>query len=256
MQIYPGGDDPHYHCFVCGAHGHLDDLKVDWASTVALSAATQVDNATGLARAHELWGKAQPIAGTLAEKYLAEVCRIDVGALPSDIGEALRFHPRCPFGQNNRVPCLIALYRDVAANEPAGIHRIGLTPNVFDGAMVERMTLGRWAKPRAIKLWPAGKQLVVGEGLETVLAAATRLQWHGAPMQPAWAAGLSGLSKLPVIARVERLIILVDNDRNGAGQAAAMRCAVRWSRAGRTVIKLTPKRADTDFNDIAKEKVS
>jgi hypothetical protein len=32
-----------------------------------------------------------------------------------------------------------------------------------------------------------------------------------------------------------------------------MRCADRWGRDGRQVVKLTPKRADTDFNDIAKE---
>ena len=75
-------------------------------------------------------------------------------------------------------------------------------------------------------------------------------------MQPTWAAGSGGLSPLPVITGVERLIILVDNDLNGAGQAAAARCAERWSGAGRLVVKLMPKRADTDFNDIAKEKAS
>ena len=47
---------------------------------------------------------------------------------------------------------------------------------------------------------------------------------------------------------VERLIILVDHD--DAGEAAAKACIDRWTRAGRTVIRLTPKRQGADFNDL------
>jgi DNA polymerase I-like protein with 3'-5' exonuclease and polymerase domains len=251
LEIYANESDPHFHCFVCDAHGHLDDLKIDWSTSALQVTAASLADAAGLARAHELWDHGKPIAGTLAEQYLGEVRGIDVSKLPANVDEILRFHPRCPFGRGNRVPCLLALYRDVETDRPAGIHRIALPPDVFAGANVERLTLGRWARTRAIKLWPADKQLFVGEGLETVLAAATRLQWHDAPMQPAWAVGRGGLCKLPVIASIDRLVILVDNDLNGAGQAAAMRCADRWGRDGRQVVKLTPKRADTDFNDIA-----
>ena len=85
-----------------------------------------------------------------------------------------------------------------------------------------------------VKLWPAGSQLVVGEGLETTLAAATRIPYRGAPLQPAWAAVSSGkLSTFPVLPGVERLIILVDHDANGEGQAAAVRC-MRALDPGRT----------------------
>jgi Toprim domain-containing protein len=95
----------------------------------------------------------------------------------------------------------------------------------------------------------AGTQLVVGEGLETVLAAATRLPYAEAPLTPAWAALSSQkLQALPVIPGVERLILLVDHD--DAGLAAANACAERWTRDGRTVIRLTPRRAGTDFNDL------
>ena len=100
-------------------------------------------------------------------------------------------------------------------------------------------------------------QLFVGEGLETVLAAATRLQYRDAPMQPAWAAiSRGGLVKLPLIDGIERLVILVDHDLNGEGQAAAAQCAQRWSRAGRTVAKLIPKRPGSDFNDLVTEKAA
>ena len=43
---------------------------------------------------------------------------------------------------------------------------------------------------------------------------------------------------------------LVDNDTNGNGQRAAACCANRWTRAGRAVVRLTPKDPDTDFNDL------
>ena len=144
-----------------------------------------------------------------------------------------------------RKPCLIALLRDVVTDEAIGIHRIALTP---DANRIERRMLGGAG---AVKLWPAASQLIVGEGIETVLAAATRIFHHGAPLRPAWSAVSSGsLGKLPLVPGVERLLILVDHDVNGEGQRAAARCTERWSRAGRSVIQLKPKRPGDDFNDV------
>ena len=131
--------------------------------------------------------------------------------------------------------------RDGVADAPTGIQRIALTPEVLAGGKVERRMLGRAG---AVKLWPAASSLVIGEGIETVLAAATRIPYRGAPLQPAWSTLTSGkLSTFPVLPGVERLIILVDHDINGAGQLAATVCTERWSRAGRTVVRLTPERA-------------
>jgi hypothetical protein len=139
----------------------------------------------------------------------------------------------------------LALLRDVTTDAPTGIHRIALTA---DGSKIDRRMLGGWG---AVKLWPANGQLIVGEGIETVLAAATRIPYHGAPLRPAWSVISSGaLSRLPVVPDVERLIILVDHDDNGMGQAAALGCADRWRRAGRTVVQLMPKRPGADFNDL------
>jgi DNA polymerase len=184
LQIYPDENDPHYHCFVCHAHGHLDDLPVDWETLIA-PVHQQTDDARKLAFAHELWDEAKPITGTLAEQYLAEVRGIDVGALPPDIDKTLRFHLCCPFN-GSRHPCLIALFRDIETDEAAGIHRIALTT---EAQKIERRMLGRWPQPRAVKIWPVGTRLFIGEGIETSLAAATRLNDRGALMQPAWAAG-------------------------------------------------------------------
>jgi DNA polymerase I-like protein with 3'-5' exonuclease and polymerase domains len=253
--------DDHFHCFGCGAHGdHIDWLMMiegmdrdkavqaleNWDGPISQPHARANDDVRTLASAQRLWEQAEPITGTLAARYLAEIRRIDLGVLPAAIDASLRFHPRCPFGPGVRHPCLLALFRDVRTNEFAGIHRIALTP---DAGKIDRRTLGRWPTTRAIKLWPAGPSLVIGEGIETVLAAATRIPYRGAPLQPAWAMG-GCMAKLPVLPGIKRLILLVDNDTNGAGQAAAYRCDERWNGAGCTVVRLKPKRAGADFNDI------
>jgi hypothetical protein len=191
----------------------------------------------------QLWEQAQPITGTLAARYLSETRKIDLAALPGSIDEVLRFHPRCPFGPGNYHPCLIALMRDVSTDTPTGIHRIGLTT---DAKKIDRFMLGRSG---AVKLWPSGTQLVVGEGIETVLAAATRIPHEGTPLQPAWALlSATPLGQLPIITGVNQLILLVDHD--DAGIAAANTAADRWSRAQRTVLQLMPDEPGFDFNDV------
>ena len=48
-------------------------------------------------RARSICGrKARPIAGTIAERYLAETRRIDVAGLPANISDSLRFHRPLP----------------------------------------------------------------------------------------------------------------------------------------------------------------
>jgi DNA polymerase len=252
----------HYHCFVCGAHGdHIDWLMmaegmdrrqaIQFLATWDGSTAERLpDNKeTTTAFALQLWENARSIVGTLAEHYLAETRGINIGELPTNIDEVLRFDPCCPFGPGVRHPCLIALLRDIRTDTPSGIHRIGLTP---DGRKIDRRMLGRSG---AVKLWPASSQLVVGEGIETVLAAATRIPYRDSLLQPAWSAVSAGpLGNFPVLPSVERLIILVDNDAEG--RAAAAQCANRWHRAGRSVVRLTPKDPGADFNDLVMRRAS
>jgi DNA polymerase I-like protein with 3'-5' exonuclease and polymerase domains len=257
----------HYHCFGCGAHGgHLDWLReaeglstdaaigviVHWQGRTV--SPRQDNDARTLKLALALWQAAKPIANTPAVRYLAEVRGINVEMLPA--GAPLRFHPRCTFGMGQRLPCLVALYQDVESGEPAGIHRIALTPDVLAGGEVERRSLGRWPKPRAIKLWPAATTfLYLGEGIETVLAAATRLPYRdGAPMRPAWAAGSTGgIRRFPVLPDVQELRLLLDHDAEG--EACAVPCRERWEAAGRKVTRLRPPQPGHDFNDVVLEKL-
>jgi hypothetical protein len=258
LQFFPD----HYHCFGCRAHGSGIDWFIrgegmtreeaiihmrDWRGSPAApmhDGNTSPAEAANGSRALALWAEAGAITGTVAERYLADTRHIDLAALP-DINRALRFHPCCPFGPGTCHPCLIALMREALTDTPTGIQRIALTP---DAQKIDRRMLGRTG---AVKLWPAGAQLVAGEGLETVLAAASRVPYRGEPLRPAWAMLSAGaLGKLPVLPGVKRLIILVDHDENGEGQAAATRCMERWTRAGRTVVRLLPRGVGSDFNDL------
>jgi DNA polymerase len=258
-SIYPD----HYFCHACHARGD----RIDWLMKVedmtraeamdalhewkgVMTADQKQSTEEKLDFALSIWNAALPLAGSIGERYLTETRKIDASKLPPTIHEALRFHPNCVFGAGTKRPCIVALMRDPLTDAPVGVHRIGLEQ--VNGAVnkLDRMALGRMG---VVKLWSlnGGEQLVVGEGLETVLAAATRIPYHGAPLQPAWALLTEGaLGRFAVLPGIERLIILVDNDLNGIGQAAADTCTNRWRHSGRSVIRLTPKRADTDFNDL------
>jgi DNA polymerase len=268
----PFHDDPqpsckiysdHWHCFGCGERGGRMDwlMRVegmtkaeaiaalqDWSGPTTIDQQQDVASRTALAK--EIWLAAQPLAGTIGERYLSETRGIDVGKLPPTIENALRFHPRCVFGARAYHPCLIALMRDPITAVPTGIHRIGLA--IENGAVVklDRMALGPMG---VVMFWPmnGSGQLVVGEGIETVLAAATRISFKSAPLIPAWSAvARGGLGRLPVLSRVKRLILLVDNDENGEGQKAAEQCRRIWKAAGRIAVPLIPKQRGWDFNDV------
>ena len=103
-----------------------------------------------------------------------------------------------------------------------------------------------------MKLWPTnGGQLVVGEGIETTLAAATRIPYRGASLTPAWSTVNSGgMGRLPALPNIKQLILLVDNDENNEGQNAAERCQRIWKCAGRATVPLIPKQKGWDFNDV------
>jgi hypothetical protein len=198
----------------------------------------------------KVWNEAQPLAGSIAERYLSETRGIEMSKLPPTIHDALRFHPRCVFGSRTYKPCLIALMRDPVTDVPVGVHRIGLAQDNGAISKIDRMALGRMG---IVKLWPmnGGGQLVVGEGIETVLAAATRISYRNAPLTPAWSAvAKGGLRRLPVLPGVSQLILLVDNDENGEGQHAAEQCRQIWKSAGRMTVPLIPKQKGWDFNDV------
>jgi hypothetical protein len=94
----------------------------------------------------------------------------------------------------------------------------------------------------AVRLGPSGDVLMVGEGIETCLAA---MQAAG---HAAWAAlSTSGLRALDLPCNVRDVIVLADGD--DPGEAAAQECAWRWKRDERCVRIARPPRGK-DFNDL------
>jgi len=94
----------------------------------------------------------------------------------------------------------------------------------------------------AVRLAPLADVLMVGEGIETCLAA---MQATG---RPAWAAlSTSGLRSLDLPDQLRDIIVLADGD--DPGEAAAQDCGRRWKREGRRVRIARPPQG-LDFNDL------
>jgi hypothetical protein len=157
----------------------------------------------------------------------------------------LRFHAACPF-DGAILPCVVARFTDAATGAPGGIWRrpiTGAKPKVV-GPM----------RGHVIRLWPddaVTDGLCIGEGVESALAAATKVAHHGTLLQPMWAcACANNIRTFPVLPGVEHLTITVDNDAKRAGQDAARACATRWADEGREVELLIPDTVGADFNDL------
>ncbi|RWG82875.1 MAG: hypothetical protein EOQ69_15160 [Mesorhizobium sp.] len=199
------------------------------------------DDLIRIRRAQEIWAEAGHPRGTLAEIYLKEQRKLDLG---DDVaGRVLRFHPRCPWRDENTgrtvfLPAIIAAFRSVDDDTLTAVHRIGLTS---DGAKIGRRMLGVMHRT-AVKLDGLGIELAIGEGVETAMAA--RQLGIGVPV---WALGSAGaISFFPVIEGVKRLHVLAEAGE--ASQQAIRICGRRWKRAGRRVFIRQPH-GFSDFND-------
>ena len=203
-------------------------------------------------KALRIWHESRSIRGTLAASYLTDLRTIDIEQLP-DLDDTLRFHSNCAFG-DERFPCLIALMRDIFTDEPTGIIRTAISTCA---EKLGRKMLGR-KQGAAVKLWPDAAVttgLVVGEGLETVAAAATHVEHHSTQLQPAWALCDAGnLANLAPLPGVECLTIMTDHDN--AGQRAAQTCARRRLASGAQVEILLPHKLGANFADLAAEGVA
>jgi len=207
------------------------------------------DDSNRTAFALSIWKEGRTIAGTAVQAYLGSR-GIDLARLPEGLGEALRWHPACPW-ENGKHGAMVALMTDARTCEPKAVHRTAITSQ---GQKIGKKMIGP-AGGCVVRLWPdeaVTQGLVLGEGIETTLAAATRLDGlKGTALTPAWAAcSAVGMAKFPVLPGVEALTLLVDNDKSGAGQRAALECAGRWTMAGKEVTTLMPPNEGEDFADI------
>lgn len=186
-----------------------------------------------------IWRASQDIAGSPGETYLRSR-GITLSPPPS-----LRFHPGLKHPSGGTWPAMVALVVHGQTGEALAIHRTFLARDGHGKAPVDptKMMLGP-CRGGVVRLGGPGDMLMVGEGIETCLAA---MQATG---HPAWAAlSTSGLRSLDLPRAVRDVIVLADGD--APGEAAAQDCARRWQREGRS-IRIARPPSGMDFNDLLK----
>jgi hypothetical protein len=229
---------------------HLSRIK-DWDRTIADGQANvrerTEDDLLRIKRAQALWNEAADPRGTRAVQYLMARA-LD---LADDLaGAALRYHPRCPWrnengGRTERIPALLAAFESIDTDDITAVHRIRLDqPQRWPKA--DRRMLGLVHRA-AVKLDPVATTLIIGEGVETCMAARQCMASGDIERAPVWALGSVGaISFFPVLDGVKRLIILGES---GEASAQAVRlCGHRWQHAGRHVQVLYSE-IGSDVND-------
>ncbi|BCH12830.1 DNA primase (plasmid) [Mesorhizobium sp. 131-3-5] len=195
--------------------------------------------------ARRLFGMSQPIAGTLAERYLA-----GRGILLSVHERALRFHPGCYYrdfvtGETRTLPALIAAVTSFDG-QITGLQRTWLDPSGQGKAQLAdpRRSLGHllgnaiWLGLEPGALAPV---MAAGEGFETM--ASLKVVMPALPVAAATSANhLAGLILPP---GCRRLYIAADAD--AAGRHGIERLSQRAAEAGILALVLRPQLGD--FND-------
>ncbi|MGH6956249.1 MAG: DUF7146 domain-containing protein [Caulobacteraceae bacterium] len=211
------------------------------------------------------WLRLPPIAGTLAETYLAEARGIDLSSMHTP--GALRFcqrleHIDARTGEVTYWPAMVAAMTRGA--KVAGLHRTWLRPDGRGKAEVDtpKKMIGpvRGAAIRLAsgpsKLSPAKAEgagvvgpLAVGEGIETCLSvAAARRDYR------VWAAGsLSLIGALEWPACASAVVLLRDNDDGFEAQRAFEGAYDAWARQAKgRPLEVVESAVGKDFNDWAR----
>ncbi len=189
--------------------------------------------------AARLWRTAFPAQGTAVEDYLRS------RGITVPIPGSLRFRPRLKHPSGSVWPGMVALVTRGTDGQAVAVHRTFLAPGGSGKAPVDpqKMMLGP-CRGGAVRLAVAAEQLLIGEGIETCLAA---MQASGIP---AWAALSAGgiaaliLPSLPLAA-----IVTIAADADPVGMRAALTAAERWHAEGRRVRIARPP-TGSDFNDL------
>jgi hypothetical protein len=178
-----------------------------------------------------------PAQETLVATYLASR-GLHLPAPPT-----LRFHARLRHPSGGVWPGIVALVTQGSDNTPLAVHRTFLARDGAGKAPVDpqKMMFGP-CRGGAVRLGTPSGVLMIGEGIETCLAAMR------ATGNAAWAAlSTSGLRALDLPDALRDVVVLADGD--APGEAAARDCAWRWKREGRRVRIARPPQG-MDFNDL------
>jgi hypothetical protein len=191
--------------------------------------------------ARRLFAAAQPIPGTLAERYLRRRGITAVHGLG-----ALRFHARCYYrpddnGPTETWPALIAAVTDLSGMI-TGAHRTWLDPSGRHKAPLEtpRRAMG-YLLGNGVRFGIAQEVMAAGEGIETILSLRSAI-----PTMPMVAAlSANHLAALLLPATLRRLYVA--RDRDSAGDAVMAALTDRAQVSGIEPIGLLPTCGD--FNE-------
>lgn len=251
-----------FYCFGCRAGGDVIDLvrlasrstfaqACEWLvgseRTCPPSSRRTVVRAAGLrqsaiAQAKTEWRSARPIAGTVAELYLAS--RGIVGLVPASIrfGMIPRWFDFEHDRHSRRLPAMVAACQD-PDGAVTGIQRLFLDAFGRKASGGEpRLSLGQ-IRGGALRLGPPSGTVMLTEGLEDGLSLMRMF-----PGRSVWAAlGTANLPHVNLPPTVRRLTLAGDAD--GPGQAAVETAAVAYRDRGLDVDIILPKAGCKDFNE-------
>jgi len=206
--------------------------------------------------ARRIWDEATAVvAGDAVDCYLRSRS-LGLASYP----KVLRFHPALGYyeknaaGKSHKVaeyPAMLACIQG-ADGLAVTLHRTYLQDGQKAPLRDARKVLSAGINGAAVRLFAAGDELAIAEGIETALAI------HLGTGKPVWAAINAGnMDKLWVPDTVRRICIYADNDADGdyAGQACAFALARRLSKAARLgqarhVTVFVPRHAGTDWADV------
>ncbi len=194
--------------------------------------------------ARQKWREAVPLTDSPADVYLRAR-----GLEPGSEGwpPSVRYHAALRHGLTGLLlPALVAAITIWPARNVVGVHRTFLRADGKRKAPVTKpkMMIGRCGGG-AVRLAPAGPELVLSEGIETGLSV------QQATGLPVWATlSTSGLRSVILPAEVKTVIIAADGDQ--VGEEAAQAAARRFITEGRTV-KIARPPQGMDFNDLLLE---
>ncbi len=200
----------------------------------------------------KIYAQCQSAAGSPVEIYLHS----RGVALPADA--PIFYHPACP-NKKMRLPAMVCPITNIDTQEVIGLHRTFIRPDGSGKADIpkkdQKKMLG-FSKGGVIRLSP---QEHVTNGLGITEGIEDGLSILGIGWSPVWVAlNSKGIEKIPVIAGVDSLTIFADHDtpkKDGSrpGQDSALKCARRWSQAGREVTIYTPNKRGADWNKTLSE---
>jgi hypothetical protein len=280
FRVY-AGDDPHFHCFGCGAHGSSIDFVMlveklsfrdavkrlsggiisaeDCRATAAPARAPtrqddSLDRKRRISRALAWWRAGMTVRPCdPVDRYL----RGRGLDLPARARDVLRYASDLRHDLvAGRRPAMLARVDDVFG-ELVGVHatylsvsedgRVAQDPGL-KGSGIAKMTRGV-LKGGAIRLYPSDATLGLAEGIEDALSA------HAQTGLPVWAAMDAGkLAAVRLPFEVGEVVIFADRDkpqprhRHGVGVGMALRARERFMSEHRKVTVLVPK-VGKDFAD-------